>query len=61
MKFNWNKVVEAVSFLTNDESVKGPIVGAGYSVSRRPKKGKKQQFTIVITEGDYSEPEEDQS
>lgn len=63
MRFNWNKVVEAVSFLSNDPSVKGPIVGDGYSVARRGKTKKgPQEFTVVVREGDYAEEhEEDQS
>lgn len=59
MRFNWNGAVATVGLMADQPEVKSPITGKGYTVKRNPKKGKKQQFVIVLTEGDYAEPEGD--
>lgn len=46
--------------MADDPTIKGPIVGNGYQVKRNPKKGKKQQLVLILTEGDYSEEGENQ-
>lgn len=55
MRFNWNKAIGAAALLADDPSIKGPINGEGYQVKRNPKKGKKQQLVLIVTEGEYGE------
>lgn len=59
MRFNWNGVIQTVGLLTDQPDVQGPIKGKGFQVKRNPKKGKKQQFVVIVTEGDYDDPGND--
>jgi hypothetical protein len=60
LRFNWNKAIGVAGMMADDPTIKGPIVGNGYQVKRNPKKGKKQQLVLILTEGDYSEEGENQ-
>lgn len=55
MKYPWNNAITAVGFMAQDPDVKGPLQGKGYSVKRNPKSKGKQQFVIILTEGEYDE------
>lgn len=61
MRFAWNSAVAAVGLMAGDQSVKGPITGDGYTIKRNPKKKGKQQFVIILTEGEYGEEEGEQN
>lgn len=56
MRFDWHAVIQTVGLMADQPEVKSPINGKGYQVKRNPKKGKKQQFVIIVTEGDYPDP-----
>lgn len=59
MRFNWNAAIQAAALMADQPDMKGPLSGRGYTVKRNPKKGKKQQLVLIVTEGDYSEESED--
>lgn len=61
MRFPWNEAIQAAALLADQPDMKGPLTGKGYQVKRNPKKGKKQQFVIIVTEGEYGEEQENAS